>query len=168
MMIVSAKVSKRKLLTGVIAAVGVILLLIFLCGRADADISETPETNATTSEAATNQQRLAFLQSFGWEVSETPHETQEVRIPETFNEVFSRYNRLQQSQGYDLEPYAGKSAKRYVYRILSHPNGADYFATLLIYKNEVIGGDVTGTGQGGSMHGFAMPESKPNGQNGQP
>lgn len=162
MMIVSAKVSKRKLLTGLIVAVGIILLLVFLCGRADAGVTEPSEDNQVTTEVSTNQQRLAFLQSFGWEVSETPHETQEVRIPETFNEVFSRYNRLQQSQGYDLEPFAGKSAKRYVYRILNHPNGADYFATLLIHKDEVIGGDITGTGQGGSMHGFAMPESKPN------
>lgn len=162
MMIVSAKVSKRKLLTGLIVAVGIILLLVFLCGRADAGVTEPSEDNQVTTEVSTNQQRLAFLQSFGWEVSETPHETQEVRIPETFNEVFSRYNRLQQSQGYDLEPFAGKSAKRYVYRILNHPNGADYFATLLIHKDEVIGGDITGTGQGSSMHGFAMPESKPN------
>lgn len=158
MMIVSAKVSKRKLLTGVLVAVGVILLLVFLCGKADAGATEPPQDTVIANEASTNQQRLAFLQSFGWEVSETPEETQEVRIPETFNEVFTRYNQLQQSQGYDLEPFAGKSAKRYVYRILNHPKGADYFATLLIHKDEVIGGDVTGTGQGGTMHGFAMPE----------
>ena len=158
MMIVSAKVSKRKLLTGIIAAVGVILLLIFLCGKADAGDTDAPESTEITAEAATNQQRLAFLQSFGWEVSETPHETQEVRIPETFNEVFTRYNRLQQAQGYDLEPFAGKSVKRYVYRIFNHPNGANHFATLLIHKNEVIGGDVTGAGQGGTIHGFAMPK----------
>lgn len=168
MMIVSAKVSKRKLLTGVLVAVGVILLLVFLCGKADANDTSTPENPdapVTDHEAGTNQQRLAFLQSFGWEVSETPEETQEVRVPETFNEVFTRYNQLQQSQGYDLAPYAGKSAKRYVYRILNHPNGADYFATVLVHKDEIIGGDVTGTGQGGTMHGFAMPEnsSKPNG-----
>ncbi len=170
MMIVSAKVSKRKLLTGVLAAVGIILLLVFLTGRADAGATETPEDTTVTNEAATNQQRLAFLQSFGWEVSETPEETQEVRIPETFNEVFNRYNQLQQSQGYDLAPYAGKSAKRYVYRIYNHPKGADYFATVLIHKNEIIGGDVTGTGHGGTMHGFAMPQtqSQPNGQNRQP
>ncbi len=157
MMIVSAKVSKRKLLTGVLVAVGLILLLVFLCGKAGANTDSSPETPAAANEVATNQQRLAFLQSFGWEVSETPEETQEVRIPETFNEVFTRYNQLQQSQGYDLEPYAGKTAKRYVYRILNHPNGSDYFATVLISKNEVIGGDITGTGQGSSMHGFAMP-----------
>ena len=165
MMIVSAKVSKRKLLTGVLVAVGVILLLVFLGGKADANDTNAPDAPVTDSEAGTNQQRLAFLQSFGWEVSEAPEETQEVRIPETFNEVFTRYNQLQQSQGYDLQPYAGKAAKRYVYRILNHPNGPDYFATVLVHKNEIIGGDVTGTGQGGSMHGFAMPEtgSKPNG-----
>lgn len=158
MMIVSAKVSKRKLLTGVLAAVGVILLLVFLTGRADANTETDPDAPAVSDEVATNQQRLAFLQSYGWEVSETPEETQEVRIPDTFNEVFTRYNQLQQSQGYDLEPYAGKAVKRYVYRILNHPDGPDHFATLLISKNEVIGGDVTGTGHGGSMHGFQMPE----------
>ena len=164
MMIVSAKVSKRKLLTGVLVAVGILLLLVFLCGKADAGSSAPAEEATITNEAATNQQRLAFLQSFGWEVSETPEETQEVRIPETFNEVFTRYNQLQQSQGYDLKPFAGKSAKRYVYRIYNHPNGADYFATLIINKDEIIGGDVTGTGHGGTMHGFAMPEtgSQPN------
>lgn len=166
MMIVSAKVSKRKLLTGVLVAVGVVLLLVFLTGRADANGESTaPDSPESTGEVSTNQQRLAFLQSFGWEVSETPEETQEVRIPETFNEVFTRYNQLQQSQGYDLEPYGGKAVKRYVYRILNHPNGADHFATLLISKDQVIGGDVTGTGHGGSMHGFQMPEtgSQPNG-----
>ena len=156
MMIVSAKVSKRKLLTGVLVAVGVVLLLVFLCSKADVN-ADTPPDTPTTGEAATNEQRLEFLSSFGWEVSQTPEETQEVRIPETFNEVFDRYNRLQQSQGYDLTPFAGKTAKRYVYRILNHPDGPDHFVTLLICKNEIIGGDVTGTGQGGSMHGFAMP-----------
>ena len=168
MMIVSAKVSKRKLLTGLLIAAGVILLLIFLTGRAESGISDPQESTSISNEAATNQQRLAFLRSFGWEASETPEETQEVRIPETFNEVFSRYNRLQQSQGYDLTPYAGKSAKRYVYRIYNHPSGKDHFATLLIHKDEIIGGDVTGTGHGGTMHGFAMPgqTSQPNGQDG--
>ena len=154
MMIVSAKVSKRKLLTGLLIAAGVIALLVFLCGKADA--SADPNTNepAATGKASTNEERLAFLRSFGWEVEDAPVETQEVRIPEEFNEVFTRYNDLQKSQGYDLEPYAGKTVKRYVYRITNHPSGADWFATILINKNEIIGGDITGTGQGGSIHGF--------------
>ena len=156
MMIVSARVSKRKVLTGILVAVGVILLLVFLCQKADADAPAPTEEAAVSNEAGTNEQRLAFLRAFGWEVADAPAETQEVRIPETFNEVFTRYNQLQQSQGYDLEPYAGKTVKRYVYAITNHPNGENYYATVLVHKNQIIGGDITGTGAGGTMHGFQM------------
>ncbi len=157
MMIVSAKVSKRKLLTGLLAAVGIICLLVFLFNRSD--VPETSgDTTAPSTDAATNEARIAYLVSFGWEVQETPVETQEVRIPEEFNEVFTRYNQLQQTQGFDLTEYAGKSAKRYVYAITNYPDGSsDYYATVLVHKNRIIGGDVTSTAQGGKMHGFAMP-----------
>lgn len=156
MMIVSAKVSKRKFLLGLLAAIGVVALLVVLCNQADATGSEEQDPIAA-ARAGDNDARLAFLRSFGWEVSETPVETQEARIPEEFNEVFTRYNQLQKSQGYDLEPYAGKAVKRYVYRIDNHPDGPDHFATLLICKNKIIGGDVTGTGAGGRIHSFQMP-----------
>ena len=151
MMIVSAKVSKKKLLAGLAAAVAVVVLLVTLVSRADAQPPQ--ETTAVTEKAATNEQRLAFLQSFGWEAEETPTETQEVRIPEEFNEVFTRYNELQLAQGYDLSQFKGKTVKRYVYPIRNHPNGEGCFATLLICKNEVIGGDITGPG---GMHGFRL------------
>lgn len=157
MMIVSAKVSKRKILMGLLMAAAVILLLVFLLGKSNepAAASEAP---SQTMEAATNEDRIAFLQSFGWQVQETPTETQEVRIPEEFNDVFTRYNQLQQSMGFDLSQYAGKSAKRYVYAITNYPDGGqNYYATVLVHKNKVIGGDVTNTSEGGKMHGFTMP-----------
>lgn len=153
MMIVSAKVSKKKALAALLAAAAVVALLVFLCGRADASGGDSSKA-AVTDEAPTNEARLAFLRQLGWEIDETPTETQEVRIPEEFNDVFTRYNQLQQTQGYDLSSYAGKCVKRYVYRIRNHPDGDDYFATLLLYKNKIIGGDVTGTGQGGGIHGL--------------
>ncbi|MGN0980515.1 MAG: DUF4830 domain-containing protein [Candidatus Avoscillospira sp.] len=157
MVIVSAKVSKRKILIGIVAAVLVILLLVVLVHKASAP-DTTAETTVPTTEAGTNEERLAFLNAFGWEVRETPVETQEVRVPEEFNDVFTRYNQLQQSQGYDLTDYAGKTVKRYVYAITNHPDGGqDHYATLLVYKNKIIGGDVTCTGQGGVMQGFQMP-----------
>ena len=40
MMIVSAKVSKRKFFTGLLIAVAVIALLVFLCSKADASGGE--------------------------------------------------------------------------------------------------------------------------------
>lgn len=157
MMIVSAKVSKQKLLIGLLAAVGVIVLLVALLG-ASSEPAANDAAAVPSMDGATNEERIAFLQSFGWQVSETPTQTQEVRIPEEFNEVFTRYNRLQQAQGFDLSLQAGKAVKRYVYAITNYPGGSpDYQATVLVHKNKIIGGDVTSAAKGGKMHGFAMP-----------
>lgn len=159
MMIVSAKISKRKLLTGLLAAVAVIgLLVVLLTASEEPSVPSEPVSRSLSG--ATNEDRVAFLQSFGWQVTQTPAETQEVRIPEEFNDVFTRYNQLQQSQGFDLSKQAGKAAKRYVYTITNYPDGAsDYRATVLVHKNKIIGGDITGTANGGKMHGFTMPTS---------
>ena len=117
------------------------------------------EAPAVPSEIKTNDDRVAYLGSFGWEVCEEPKQTQEVRIPTDPSEVFERYNDLQISQGFDLHEYAGKSVKRYVYEITNYPNSEDtYYATLLIYKNAVIGGDVCSSAQGGTMHSLNMPK----------
>ena len=157
MVILSAKVSKRKILTGLLVAAAVIALLVFLCGKADTPSSDA-ETAEPTMDAGTNEGRMAFLASHGWAVEETPAETQEVRVPETFNDVFSRYNRLQQSQGFDLEPLAGKTLKRYVYRVTNHPDGnTACYATVLVYKDKIVGGDINC--EGGKMHGFRFPQS---------
>lgn len=156
MLIVSAKVSKKKILLGLLAAVCVIALLVFLFRESDVP-SDPAAPSVPSNDGGTNEERLAFLRAFGWEPEQTPSETQEVRIPEEFNEVFTRYNRLQQSQGYDLTPYAGKAVKRYVYLVSGHPDGCGgCHATLLVYRGQIIGGDVTCGEQGGSMQGFSM------------
>lgn len=155
MVIVSAKVSKRKLLLGLAAAVVVIALLAFLVVRSG-EPSEAADTPEQALAGSTNEERADFLRSFGWQVQLTPTETQEVRIPEEFNEVFTRYNQLQQSQGFDLSRYAGKAAKRYVYTV-TDSSGEVSRATVLIHKGRIIGGDVT-SGDHGGMHGFSLPQ----------
>ena len=158
MVIVSAKLSKRKILAAIVAALCVIALLVILCHKAEQPGLQEPEAPAQTLEARDNDARRAYLASFGWQVSQEPAQTQEVRIPAEFNEVFTRYNELQQSQGFDLSAYAGKAAKRYVYPILNHPDGEGYAATVLVCRGRIIGGDVTGSGQGSQISGFAMPQ----------
>ena len=159
MVIVSAKISKRKLLLGLIAAVAVIVLLAVLIGQSNepTNMSDTQET-VRTLDGGSNEERLEFLKSYGWEVEDDPKQTQEVRIPQEFNEVFTRYNNMQQEQGFDLSEYAGKTAKRYVYAVTNHPAGDNYYATVLVHKNKIIGGDVTNSAKSGSMHGFEMPD----------
>ena len=99
------------------------------------------------------------MKSFGWEVTTSPVESSQVKIPSEPSEVFARYNSLQKSQGYDLSAFAGKTVMRYVYRINNYPGATEpVYATVLVYKNQVIGGDVTDTAAKGVVRGFAMPK----------
>ena len=145
MMVMTAKVDLKKILLGLAAAAALVLALILLLGE-----SSTAQTAAPVHSA--NDQRIKFLTDFGWDVVTSPVESSQVRIPEDSSEVFDRYNRLQKSQGYDLSQYAGKTVMRYVYQVNNYPGATEpIYATLLVYKNQIIGGDITDTATGGSM-----------------
>lgn len=155
MMVMTAKVNLKKIMLMITAAAALVLVLILLMGGGN-------ESTATTAAPAVsgNEGRIQFLKNFGWEVSTTPTESSQVRIPQDSSEVFDRYNTLQKGQGYDLSAYAGKNVMRYVYEISNYPGAKEpVYATLLVHKNQVIGGDVTDTAAGGKIRGFKMPES---------
>ena len=150
MMFMTAKVDMKKLLLVLAAVAAVIVMILALAGGNEGD-TETPN-------AATNDQRVAYIGSFGWEVANVPTDSGQVRIPEEAGEVFTRYNTLQKSQGFDLSAYAGKNVMRYVYEIDNYPGAtAPVYATLLVYEDQVIGGDVTDTSANGQIRGFQMP-----------
>ena len=155
MMVMTAKVDKKKIAIALAAIAAVILGLILLFSGGD-------EAEPTAGKSAdSNDSRVQFLKDFGWEVAVSPVETSQVRIPKQSGEVYERYNALQKSQGYDLTPYAGKTVMRYVYKIKNYPGAAEpVYATLLVYKGTVIGGDVTDTGAKGVVQGFRMPVTK--------
>ena len=151
MMIMTAKVDLKKVLVILGTAAALILGLILLLGK-------SPDAQTTSAPVSGNDARVKFLSDFGWDVTNSPTESGQVRIPGTSTEVFERYNRLQQAQGYDLSPFAGKNVMRYVYQINNYPGATDpVYATVLVYKNKVIGGDVTDTSPGGRLQGFKMP-----------
>ena len=153
MMVMTAKVNLKKTLLALTAVAAVILSLILLLGGKD-----TAQTGAPAPSA--NDGRVKFLQDFGWDVTTSPKESGRVRIPEQSSEAFDRYNTLQKGQGYDLGKYAGKTVMRYVYQINNYPGAKEpVYATVLVYKNQIIGGDVTDTSAKGHIRGFKMPES---------
>ena len=151
MLIMTTKVDKRKLLIAAAAVIAAIAALLFLGGG-----DSRPTANMTTAPAAdTNDARVKFLTDLGWDVTASPAEAAEVKIPRDADEVFDRYNELQKSQGYDLSKYAGKKVMRYVYKINNYPDAKEpVFATLLVYKDKIIGGDITDTTPGGRVRGF--------------
>lgn len=152
-MVMTAKVDLKKILIilGAIAAAIILLIMIFSGGDS---------TTTAAPASGNNDSRVQFLQEQGWEVSTSPVESGQVRIPKDSSEMFERYNALQKSQGYDLNKYAGKTVMRYVYRINNYPDATEpVYATLLVYKNKIIGGDITDTSPGGIMQGIKKAES---------
>lgn len=155
MLVMTAKVDKKKIaiILGVILAL--ILGIIALVG------SREDVTAAAVTTVANNDDRVKFLNSFGWEVTTSPTESSQVRIPEKSSELFDRYNSLQKSMGYDLSPFAGQTVMRYVYKVNNYPGATEpVYATLLISKNQVIGGDITDTAAKGAIRGFKMPSKE--------
>ncbi len=106
---------------------------------------------------ATVQEQLDFLDELGYKVTSVPIYSDEVIIPEVFDSVYEKYNELQKSQGLNLEKYRGKTVMRYTYS-----EGADEdarYVTLLIYKNRIIGCDVTTLGKNGKVEALTRNEN---------
>ena len=150
MLVMTAKVDKRKVFfaIGLLAAV---IVLVLAVGGGGGSAAEAPP-------ADTNDARVKFLTDLGWDITVSPVESGQVRIPKNPDEVFSRYNELQKSQGYDLSAYGGKTVTRYVYQVNNYPGAAGpVYATVLVCDGKIIGGDITDTGPGGRVQGFSQP-----------
>ncbi len=148
MMFLTAKVDAKKIAIILAAVVGVILALILLFGGNNS-------TQTATGNLASNDNRVAYLKGLGWEVNASPVESGQVRIPKDSTEVYDRYNDLQKAQGFDLTNFAGKTVMRYVYKVNNYPGSTEpVYATLLIYKDQVIGGDITDTAPNGAIRGL--------------
>ena len=120
MFIVTARVPKRRLLAGGItvlcccAAVAAALILT-LGGRA-------VTASAEVKNIRSNDDRLAYLGGLGWQVSPQPIATEELLIPEEFDESYTGYLQLQADQGFDLTQYKGRRVKRYTYQLTNYPS----------------------------------------------
>ena len=156
-MVVSLKANRKRILAFLLLAVIVVGACVFLQSRGEEESQPIP--------GGTNEERVAYLQSFGWQVQEEPAETREVMIPAQFNNVYTAYNVMQQAQGFDLKPYAGEVCTQYLYKVENYPNESEVYATLLVYGEEIIGGDVASAKVDGFMHGFA-PDSARFGETG--
>ena len=150
MMMMTAKVDIKKLLIILGAvALGILMLILLLGGG----------STQTAAPVSDNDSRVQFLKDNGWEVSASPTQSGQVKIPDTPSEVFDRYNALQKSKGYDLSQYAGKTVMRYVYKVNNYPNATEpVYATVLVYKNQIIGADITDTAPDGKIEGIQSPK----------
>lgn len=158
MLIVTAKLPRRKLAAGVaVAALLCCTALVLNLGRTFSQETAAPAAPSPKG-VKTAEDRVDYLIAWGWEVAPEPVSTEELLIPQAFDESYADYLTLQREQGFDLEKYAGKRVKRYTYAISNYPTGEQGIVlNLLLYKNTVVGGEVISPTLDGFLHGLAKP-----------
>lgn len=151
MFIFTAKFNKKKAIL-IVLLLGILLCAIILFASRH---SSTAETAALSAVVKNNDQRVEYLESLGWKIESEPIEEQTVIIPKTFPDVYANYNELQIQQGFDLSEYAGMEATRYTYKVLNYPNEKNMVvADILVYRNEVIAGNIQSVALDGFMTGL--------------
>lgn len=146
-MVFSVRANKKRIFAALVVVAVVILGMIVLPKLIKEPVKFYGETAA---------ERREFLESFGWQISEEPLDVREVMIPEQWNDVYTKYNEMQISQGFDIRPYKGKACRQYIYLVNNYPDtDSEIHATMLVYNGVIIGGDISSAEVDGFMHGFA-------------
>ena len=153
MFIFSTKLTKTKILTVALVSACLVLLLLI-------SLPTGVKASKDAVKGETNEERVAYLKTFGWQVSADPVEVVNVTIPEEFDDTYSEYNALQISQGFDLNDYKGDAGTRYTYTISNYPNKTDaqVLANVIVIDDEIVAADVSSVSAGGFMHSLQMPE----------
>jgi hypothetical protein len=160
MFVFTAKFNKKKAIMIVIALAVLLLAIILIAGSISR--GKAKDAGLSGTNLRSNEDRIAYLNALGWEVSDTPLDTQEIVIPREFTGVYEEYVSLQKEQGFNLDKYGGMEAVRYTYKILNYPGGDDtVVADLIICKNRLIAGDIQSTALNGFMHGMIQNSESP-------
>lgn len=153
MLIWTTRFSRKKAVLSVLFMGVVMAILILLVGRQDSESSAPPQI-------VDNAQRIAYLESYGWQVEPEPVETLQFLMPETLAEPYLTYNELQKEQGFDLTACCGKQIFRYTYAVSNYPGrGEGVQANLYICEDMPVAGDIFCLGADGFQTVLSYPEA---------
>lgn len=99
-------------------------------------------------DGSTNAIRTEYIKSLGYNIDETTLSAKEIVIPESFSEVYERYNALQKKAGFDLSVFKGKEASVYTYRLSENE---ETVINIIVSDNIIIGGDISSVRLNGDM-----------------
>lgn len=151
MLIWTTRFSKKKAVAAAIAMGVVIAALICILGQRQAKAPSDQQLN-------TNEDRVAYLQSLGWEIQPEPMETLQFLLPETLEEPYVTYNELQDAQGFDLSSCCGKQVARYTYAVTNYPGRTDDVqVNLYVCEGKPVAGDIFSPGAKGFQATLVYP-----------
>lgn len=121
-----------------------VVLFGVVIGNQTVSASAEGGSSVNFSGIKTDEDRRAFIESFGYKVKSAEASSADFLLPENFDRVMLGYNEIQKTQGLDLSKYVKKKVTRYSYELESYEGyeGA-VFANLFVYRGKVIGCDVS-------------------------
>lgn len=153
MMIWTARFSRKKAVCAVVLLGIVMAALIVLAGRMSEEAPAAPQLT-------TNEERVAYLQSLGWEVTPEPLETLQFLLPDQLAEPYLTYNDLQKAQGFDLASCCGKQVSRYTYAVTNYPGRTEGVQlNLYICEDAPVAGDILCPGENGFQETLTYPQA---------
>ena len=156
MFIVTARLPKRRLLTAGLTALCCCVAVIagIFCLQSLDSVSAASEVKGIRD----NDDRIAYLESMGWQVEEEPVETLQFLLPEKLEEPYLTYNELQDTQGFDLSVCCGKQVARYTYTVTNYPGRAEGVqANLYVCEGQPVAGDILCAGADGFQDTLVYP-----------
>ncbi len=146
MFVVSVKTTRSHVWIGLALAVMALVAMLSLAGGEPA--------TSTVVKVSDDVARRQVLQSLGYEVAPTEALVREIVIPIEADSASTMYQELQVAAGYDLSPYRGKRVKCWQYGVTNYPQAPNTVAHLYVYKDKVIGGDISSVEGEGFCHGL--------------
>lgn len=150
MNIYTFKLSKKLIITVSLIVILLIALIILIIPKGN----DKTASAAAIKGMATKEDLIDYLESLGYEVSETVWKSREVVVPETFDKVYTEYNKLQKECGFNLEDYKGKEITLHTFAITNYKDTPDVLCDLMVFKDKIIGGAIYTADVSGFMHGL--------------
>ena len=156
MFVYTLKASSIKFFAVILLSVAILVTIVAIIPDFEA-AGEVAAVSIEYNGIKTEGDRQAFLKQFSYEVKGSPLDVVKVTIPESFDSVYESYNDIQRAQGLNLVKYKGKEVTRYTYEVTNYDYDGTVLATIIVYKDKIIAGDVCSIDGAGFMHGFEKP-----------
>ena len=158
MFVYSVRAGTLKFLTLVVLTLAAVITLAVFARpesiAADAAVNE----NIKYSGVRSAEDARAFLEQFGWQTEQKPVESGSFTLPADFDRALAGYNEIQLAQGLDLSKYTKKTVTRYTFTVTNYKGyEGTVYANVIVYKNKVVGGDISSASPDGFLHGFSAP-----------
>ena len=148
MFIYSIRAATLKFFACILLTVTVVAVLLAL-GSAETVYASADGSEINYGGMKTNEDRVAFIESFGIRVKPEPVSEEAFTMPEDFDRVILGYNQIQKAQGLDLTKYSRKRVTHYAYEVTNYDSEGSVYVNLLVHRNRIVAADISSVADGG-------------------